>query len=107
MKQDGNETPSETRIARQLLFSLQQEKNGGELVQLKCLLLLLRYRGGWRALTLNSSLTIIASSTSEAGRVVTTSLPGSLIPSVVAFFSISKSCGLGGGFFSKFLQVYV
>ena len=42
-------------------------------------------------LTLNSSLTIIASSTSEAGSVVTDSVPGSLIPSVDAFFNISKS----------------
>ena len=55
--------------------------------------------------TLNSSLTIMASSTSEAGKVVVVSLPGSLIPSKVAFFSISKSWGFGGGFFSKFLHV--
>ena len=39
--------------------------------------------------------------------MVETSLPGSLIPSVVAFFSSSRSCALGGGFFSRFLTIFL
>ena len=39
--------------------------------------------------------------------MVEISLPGSLIPSVVAFFSSSRSCALGGGFFSRFLTIFL
>ena len=36
VEQDSDKATSKTRIARQLLFSLKQEKNRGKLVQLKC-----------------------------------------------------------------------
>ena len=36
VEQDSDEAAGETGIARQLLFSLEQEENRGKLVQLKC-----------------------------------------------------------------------